>query len=448
MDFGLSRITRLIRDVYPKLPWKAIHIAGTNGKGSTSAFLSGLLHRAGVRVGRFNSPHLIERHDCISINEKPIDKDLFFVIEEAIQRQNEQAGIKATSFELLTATAFEAFARAKVEIGVIECGLGGARDATNVLNPDEVLCSVITPIALDHAEFLGDTIEAIAREKAGIIKKGVPVVVDKENDRRANGVFSQVAEQTESRLHYNKEYAVSIGKHLRNIPRESRERFEGPKDLNLPPHQLKNLALAYDAFLFARDRGQVRINLLSPDQALEVAAKVRKTWRGRMEWTSLAGLDGRKQEILIDGAHNPQAASLLRKYVDSQWDKVKKGGKKFHPMTWVIGMSSSKDVQETLSKLIREGDRVVLTQFGPIDGMPWATPASLQTLHDVAKTLTSETIRITPTPGEALRIAGKMTPEDRLIVVAGSLYLVSDILRLPYIAAPAVEWQSDENDRK
>lgn len=443
MDFGLQRITRLIRDVHPKLPWKAFHIAGTNGKGTTSAFLSGLLHHAGTSVGRFNSPHLIHRHDCITINEKTIDRDLFDSIECEVKKRNDDAGINATSFELLTATAFEAFVQAKVAVGVVECGLGGLRDATNVLNADEVICSIITSIGKDHSEFLGDNVTSIAQQKAGIMKHDVPVVV------RARGqvlrVLKEAAVETGSPMYEDEE--ARIRTNFINMGERHKASLEGPprrftfasedntpsitghNDLDFTLSHLDNLSLAYLAIMSARKKYPHLIADVSPANAMQVAMKVRSTWLGRMQWISISEFAGRESAVLLDGAHNPPATKQLRSYVS---EKATVGGT-VRPVTWVIAMSGSKDIPSTLGPLVGPNDRIVFTQFGPVDGMPWASPAAFELLNKVAKELTSETISYAPTPGEALRKAARMTREEDLIVVAGSLYLVGDVLRIPAI---------------
>ena len=148
---------------------------------------------------------------------------------------------------------------------------------------------------------------------------------------------------------------------------------------------------------------------------------------------------GRESAVLLDGAHNPPATKQLRLYVS---EKATVEGT-IRPVTWVIAMSGSKDIPSTLGPLIGPRDRVVFTQFGPVDGMPWASPASFDLLNKVAKELTCKTISYAPTPGEALRKAARMTREEELIIVAGSLYLVGDVLRIPAIGDTSLPF--DEN---
>lgn len=186
---GLSRITLLLKGI--PLPWKAVHIAGTNGKGSICAYISALLHATHIRSGRFTSPHLIDRWDCITVNEVPIAESRFRSVEERVKERNAVGKIDASEFEILTATAFEIFALEKVQVAVVECGLGGRLDATNVI--EGPLVTVISKIGLDHQGLLGDTIRQIAGEKAGIIKTGAACVVDGSSDAEALAEIERVA---------------------------------------------------------------------------------------------------------------------------------------------------------------------------------------------------------------------------------------------------------------
>jgi len=179
IELGLSRISQLVK--YTPLTWKAIHIAGTNGKGSVASYLSSLLKRGKIRTGRFTSPHLIDRWDCIVIDEETVAKPVFDLVESEVKARNGKYNIGASEFELLTATAFGIFNRHRVDVGVVEVGLGGRLDATNVLTAEDVIVSIITKIGIDHQAVLGDTLGEIATEKGGIIKKGVPFLVDSTN---------------------------------------------------------------------------------------------------------------------------------------------------------------------------------------------------------------------------------------------------------------------------
>lgn len=219
IELGLQRISRLLSKTH--LPWRAIHVAGTNGKGSICVYISGMLEaynnsnfrklskRPTIRHGRFTSPHLIDRWDCISINQKTVSSALFHEIEQKVLLRNASEEINASEFELLTATAFEIFTHEKVDIGVIEVGMGGRLDATNILGvPVDAdptsgepivralpLATAIAKIGLDHQSFLGTTLQAIASEKAGILKATVPLVYDSSNPPEVHDTFQNLASQ-------------------------------------------------------------------------------------------------------------------------------------------------------------------------------------------------------------------------------------------------------------
>ena len=411
LELGLARIGRLLAD--SALPWRAIHVAGTNGKGSVCAYASSMLHASGVPCGRFTSPHLIDRWDCITINERTVDERLFYQVENRVKARDAKASIGASEFELLTATAFEIFAQEKIKIGVVEVGLGGRLDATNILeNP---FVTVISKIGQDHQSLLGNTLEAIAYQKAGIMKSGVPCIVDSTNDPRVLRVLEKYSEE------------INTGT-LTLVPPASpqsqlwdtlaRQRYES--------HQQVNMSLAFDAVRLALDQIQVSPN------TVQLAAAIENTrWSGRLQRTSIKSLTGRDQEILIDGAHNSQSAMVLASYVD------KRMRRRADPVTWVIAISKGKDLKAILPLLLRPGDNVVTVEFGPVDGMPWVQPTKAEELLHEVKSCFGSRISLSTSHNVrgALQRAADIS-EGGPLVVAGSLYLVSDILRLSRSAEP------------
>lgn len=186
---GLSRVSRLLEPTPQS--WPAIHVAGTNGKGSVSSYIRAMLQRSGKRTGSFNSPHVVDRWDCIRINDEVISRSLFQTIEADVLAWNEKEKIRGSSFELLTAIAYRAFTAANVDIAVVECGMGGRFDATNVL--ENSVATAITSIGLDHQDFLGRSIEEIAWHKAGIMKKDVPCTILPSIDPRAKKTIEDEA---------------------------------------------------------------------------------------------------------------------------------------------------------------------------------------------------------------------------------------------------------------
>ncbi|KAL3437712.1 Mur ligase [Aspergillus tetrazonus] len=407
IELGLSRISRLIQQT--PLSWKAIHIAGTNGKGSISAYLSHLLASAGVRCGRFTSPHLIDRWDCITIDERVVQESLFRQIEARVKLRDQTLGIGASEFELLAATAFEIFNHEQVEIGVIEVGMGGRLDATNILN--NVLVSVVAKIGLDHQAFLGNTIEEIAREKAGILKPGVKCVVDGTNCSEA---------------------IVAIKDRIAELGLEATIVHPDTPDPQLPSlldlfrrndlltHQRANMSCAAAAVKSVLP--QVR-PALEPDSLIPQLASVE--WPGRLQKLALQPLTGRKEPVLLDGAHNTQSAEVLGEYVER---KLRLKGEN---VTWVIAASHGKDIRPLFHSIIKPGDSVAATSFGPVDGMPWVKAADPIELCACIQDIMSI--------GE-VQSFGKDIPgaldwactkaDGGPLVIAGSLYLVSDVLRL------------------
>jgi folylpolyglutamate synthase/dihydrofolate synthase len=406
IELGLSRVGSLLQQT--PLTWKAIHIAGTNGKGSISAYLSHLLSTGGVRCGRFTSPHLIDRWDCITIGEKVVQESLFRQIENQVKLRDQTLGIGASEFELLTATAFEIFNHERVEVGVVEVGMGGRLDATNILN--NVVVSVIAKIGMDHQAFLGSTIGEIAREKAGILKPGVPCVVDNTND-------SEVLE--------------TVRRHIQELGIESS--FVSPvqcpslspyfKDLDLEPHQQQNMCCAVSALKLALPQMEFQMKVSDVFSLLPRLADVK--WPGRLQKIALHPLIDRTEPILLDGAHNAQSAEALGRYVDHRMRSADS------PVTWVVAASSGKDLAGVFGSIIRPGDRVATAEFGPVDGMPWVQStnaaelaSSIQAIQDLREVQHFEG-NLLP----ALRWASDEA-QGGPMVIAGSLYLVSDVLRL------------------
>lgn len=413
LELGLQRISRLVAAT--ELPWRAIHVAGTNGKGSVCAYASSMLQASGIRCGRFTSPHLLDRWDCITINNRVISKHLFHEIEDEIKCKDRRLGLEATEFELLTATAFRAFSREQVEVGVVEVGLGGRLDATNVLH--KPLATVITRIGMDHESLLGDTIEKIAVEKAGIMKAGVPCFADAANEPAVRQVLRQQAE-----LHA----AMSLDFVDVDGNGQQALRKHLPLEAVARP-QLTGIALASEAV-------KATLAQLGRGYNLEkMAESVRKTcWPGRLQWLDLSDLIPRKAGILLDGAHNPQAAKVLAEHVNSTLRRPHDGSAS--AVTWILAASQGKKVTETFGELVQDYDKVITVEFGPVDGMPWVQPTDRDVLctqvREIAAQRRLRDVQVASTPDleSALRLASRLADEGPL-VVAGSLYLAADLLR-------------------
>ena len=400
IDLGLARIAALLK--HTPQSWKAIHVAGTNGKGSICAYLTAMLRAKNISCGRFTSPHLIDRWDCITVNDGAVSEAKFRQFEDLVKKRNEDQRLGASEFELLTATAFEIFESEKIDVGVIEVGLGGALDATNVLSQKSI--TVIAKIGLDHQSFLGNTLEEITLQKAGIMRAGVPCVVDGSNPRSVLDVVREHAEFVGTT-------ATVVGPESNALARSLRHALE--------PHQLQNLASADEAFRLVYPRHVVDTGILA--QAIE-----KILWPGRLQLLDIQSLTGRKSHVLLDGAHNPQSAEVLATYVENH---LRDGGK---PVTYVLAASEGKDITEIVEHVVRPGDSVAAVEFGPVDGMPWVKamkPADILRVAGSCGIAATSQFDAHASLRAALDWASEAASEGPL-VIAGSLYLVSDILRM------------------
>ena len=397
VHLGLERILLLLENLgNPQQKVPIIHVAGTNGKGSVCAYLSSTLTAAGYKVGRYTSPHLVNWTERICINGLPIaEENLIDLLEIIQQKIPENEADTPTQFEVITAAAWLHFAQEKVDIAVIEVGLGGRLDATNVVsNP---LVSVITSLSLEHWQILGPTLRDIAREKAGVLKPYRPAVIGV----LPTEVTVLIRTYLES-LQCPARWVSPAKKIVKENQQWGRyQTLEYPLPL-FGDVQLLNSAIAIAAIQCLRDQGWE----ISNPAIQEGMGKTR--WAGRLQWTTWQG-----KHILVDGAHNTAAAEALRQYVNSL-------GK---PVHWVMGMLSTKDHASIFQALLHSGDRLSLV---PVPDHSSAEPT---VLSGIAKGIcpsleTLETFLDLPTALESA-IA---TEEESAIVLCGSLYLVGHFL--------------------
>ena len=316
--FGLERMVELLAlRGNPHLKLKVIHIGGTNGKGSTIAFLKNMLEKLGLKVGVFSSPYLIHYTDQIAINGESIPEarleSLMADYRSLLEGEHAQALQGTTEFEIITAIAYDYFASEQVDVAIMEVGMGGLLDSTNVCQP---ILTGITTIGLDHVGLLGDSLEAIAEQKAGIIKQGVPLVTG-HIVPEALSVIDQIAKAKQaSRLAYGEDYQVS---HQESV--ETGEIFDYSSSVRqgrfqtglLGLHQIENAGMALallDSYCQATGREL-------PDNALVAQALEETSWPGRLEVAS------REPLLILDGAHNPHAikallATLKERFTDYQ----------------------------------------------------------------------------------------------------------------------------------
>lgn len=399
INLGLTRIQKLLQLMHnPERRFKSIHVTGTNGKGSTTAMLAAILQASGIRTGMYTSPHLSDYTERMIIDGSQVGKKEF---AEAIQytakfvtQMTEQGWEHPTEFEVLTAAAFYYFAAAGVEYAVIEVGLGGLLDSTNVIEPT---ITVITNVALEHTDRCGNTLAEIARHKAGIIKDKVPVVTAAQDE--ALGVINEVAQQNNAQVYLlGREFnSLLVGldgwKQTVDFVRDKQ-----PVQLKMNligSHQAENCGLAVMAALLIGETDQ-RVSWDSIKRGLNHAK-----WPGRFEIISGDPL------IIIDGAHNPAGAKRLRENLDRLFiDKE---------IVFLLGILKDKDIRSIVKQLIKSDDSVVVA--APISdraGEPDEIAREIQARYVV----TAESV------GVGLQKAKELAGHDGIICVAGSLYLV------------------------
>ena len=395
IQLGLERIETLLANLNnPQHNYPIIHVAGTNGKGSVCAYLSSILTAAGYKTGRYTSPHLIDWTERITINENPIKKsDLekyLLQVKQAINPENEP-----TQFEIITAVAWLYFAEQKVDIAIMEVGLGGRLDATNVC--EKALVSIITSIGLDHTEMLGPTLADIAFEKAGILKPQIPSIIGKVPPQA-----KQVIQQKITELNCPVTWIEPAILHPTKPNTAIYKNIEYPLPL-AGDVQLINSAIALETILNLKQQGWK----ISQEDIIQGVEKTR--WPGRIQWMNWRG-----NQILIDGCHNPENALVLRRYLDS---------KNINSVNWVIGMMARKDHSGIFQALLRPQDRLYLV---PIPDSGTATPEELLT---VAKNLNIHLQESRCFPDLETGLTTAIKQVDKTTVLCGSLYLLGDFLR-------------------
>jgi dihydrofolate synthase/folylpolyglutamate synthase len=401
---GLNNMEALLGALgNPEKTLKCVHVAGTNAKGSVCALIESALRASGYRTGLYTSPFLVDYLERIRLDGAPVDEASF---ERAGNRVREAAlslpGLLPTSFELGTAIAYQIFAEHQVDVAVIETGIGGRLDPTNVIMPE---ISVIANIGLDHMDQLGNTIGEIAFEKAGIIKPGRPVALYPQKDPAATRVIEEACREKGARLLRAERLPLTI---LDVTARGARFRCEAPSlgtveaEIRLAGrHQIENAHLAIAALELMRERGWA----LTPKEIAKGFAAAR--WPGRLDWAD----DG----LLLDGAHNPQAARALREYLDE-----------FLPGRRIVlltGMMRDKQPEACASLLASCAAFVVATQ---VEGPRALSAQDLANLYQ-ARGARAEAI---PEPGQALQKARVLAGPGGVVVACGSLYLVGEIMKL------------------
>lgn len=421
-----------LQDPHRKFP--AVLVAGTNGKGSTSATLAAILQASGLKTGLYTSPHLVRINERIRVNGAAVDDDRFALLHELVDRTAERLVGEGelpwhpSFFEMLTAMAMEHFAQQRVDVAVLEVGMGGRLDATNVVEP---LASVITDISLDHQKYLGNTVAEIAREKAGIIRRS-GVVVTLPQSPEANDVIGNAILEAEatvvSAVSYVPPVSPNSGPLLGLAERKGRPDQKagasgGPRFVSRYPlqvmgeeilvetpllgrHQLRNVALA------VATAERLAMQGFSGITASSIEAGIRRTqWPGRFQ--VLHG-GGQSPEYVFDVAHNPAGAWALRSTLSAVYDERR--------MIFVFGAMQDKAIGEMAEILFPLAETVIAA---PADNPRSATPAQIrEAAHRVAADI-EEAASVTAALARASDLAG----DAGLVVVTGSIYIVGQAMR-------------------
>ena len=396
IKLGLSTIKSILHNLEnPQDTYKCIHVAGTNGKGSIASSLASILHISGYKVGLYTSPHLIRFNERICINNKPVSDANVVASYEAVNKASCGAR-KPTFFELTTAMALYEFNRQKVDWAVIETGMGGRLDATNIINP---AISIISNISLEHQKYLGNTIGRIAGEKGGIIKKCIPVITGVKQKNGISTLKNIANKQSAPFYRLGDTFRVRRGKNgtftyfgIDNIWRNMRSGLLGA-------HQIDNAALVLAACeILNKNKAELSIQSIKDGLA-------QNNWPGRLEIASFSPF------ILLDGAHNLIATRCLAKFLSENLTKRK--------ITLVTGILDDKPYAAMLACLLPLCNKAILTR-------PKTNRAiEPEKLYSIAKKIIPD-VCIIQDVDKAIKHAIKIASSDDAICIAGSLYLVGE----------------------
>ena len=389
IKFGLENISAIVAALgHPERAFQSVHIAGTNGKGSVTAMVDAALRAAGHRSARYTSPHLVDLSERFAIDGRAVDEASLVAAVDRVRRTVDALradgtlDVQPTFFEVTTAAAFELFRDARVETAVLEVGLGGRLDATNVVSP---IATAITSIAFDHQLHLGHSLAAIAREKAGIVKPGVPLVVGPLEPEAEGAIAAIAAARGAPIVHASPADADGFAVGLPGI------------------HQRANAGVAVRLLRLLDARG-----VAVPHDAI-AAGLAEPRWPGRLETRRFAG--GR--ELLLDAAHNPAGAAALASYLQAE-----PSGRR--PL--VFAAMKDKSAREMFGVLLPAVDRLIVTRASTRRS---ADPDALAAIaREVAPSMA---IEVAPVVEDALDRAWRASPR---IVVAGSIFLLGDVLKL------------------
>jgi len=409
IKFGLDNVRTILSSFKnPHQKYPSVLVAGTNGKGSVCAMLTQILIHHDLRPGLFTSPHLVKPEERIRIGNRLIPSRDFCRILTVLKARIEEliASKKLrtppTYFELLTCLALVYFEEQKADIAVLEVGMGGRFDATNVVKP---CVSVITTISGEHQKFLGESLNQIAREKAGIVKPGVPVVCGVE-EAGAYQTIKKRAEELKAPFYgvFNRKDSFSVRKTKTEysfIYRSDEERYVFSPSLQ-GEHQGRNAAVA----IAACEQLSTGWKRLEKDKIIEGIEETR--WAGRLEVVS------REPLVILDGAHNVEGALALKKYIEDSLPS---------PLIFLFAVMRDKEIEKIADILFPHAEKVILTRF------PYFKAASPDDIETKTPGYQDRIIK-EPDPRKALKLAVRRAGPDGCVVAAGSLFLVGEIKKI------------------
>lgn len=411
IKLGLEKTFKILSYIgEPQNDFYSIHVAGTNGKGSVSAMIASIMMFHGFKVGLFTSPHLVSFTERIRINNEEISESDVVKLTEEIKFKIQSSRFKMpepTFFEFVTAMAFTYFSRNKVDWAVIETGMGGRLDATNVVIPK---VSVITKIDYDHKEFLGDTLSKIASEKAGIIKQHIPIVIARQSLEAEKVILEISKERSSSLFIYDRDFNGKIkDSGIEGIVFDYFDSHSSIRDIYCPlagRHQLENGSVAIKASILALESVSKKF-----DEELIKRGIANVRWRGRLEIIS------RDPLIMIDGAHNPGAAETLASFIRENLEGYK--------IILIIGIMSDKDAEGILKPLLPLMDEIIFT------APKYERAANPYNLSRIAS-LMGYSSNVTKSIKEAISMAEEISKgvdkEKPLILITGSFYTIGEAL--------------------
>lgn len=415
--YTLARIKRLLADLeHPERAYKSVHIAGTKGKGSTATMLASMLQNTGMKVGLYTSPHVLDVRERIAVGGKPIGETAFARIigriAAIVSRYREET---PSYFEVLTAAAFEHFRDEAVDIAVVEVGMGGRFDATNVLRPE--VCAV-TSISYDHTAQLGSTLEQIATEKAGIFREGVPIVSAPQS-KEVKAALRQAAEKVKAplrfagtepgnqiELSYRFESSRAVGPQARICVTTETSHFDHLAVPLLGEHQATNCGVAVAVLDQLKNRG------LPIDDELAIGGLAKVRIAGRLEMICS------QPRVVVDVAHNAASIEATMRAIGQNIPS--------ETMVVIFGCCMDKDVRGMLRQVQLGADKIIFTRIKSPRAMD---PADLAAMFQEENGV-GRMAQVAPNLATALEIAQKAVTRDDLICITGSFYLVGEAKRL------------------